>query len=95
MHVFKYFVSCGNRVQLTVGLLLGGRAFAVAGETPAPSLVSFDLFKVEDWLGGTCTCTCARLLRATPHRRRNQGGWGGGYSPPPPNILGRGAEPPP
>ena len=54
INISKYFVPCGNRVQLTVGLLLGGRAFAVAGETPGPPLVSFGLFRVEElWLGGT------------------------------------------
>ena len=36
--------------QLIVGLLLGGRAFAVAGETPGPPLVSFGPFRV--WFGG-------------------------------------------
>ena len=63
MFLRRYFVPCGNRVRLTVGLLLGGRAFAVAGETPGPPLVSFGLFRVEEpWLGGIC----ARLIRATP-----------------------------
>ena len=50
-------VPCGNRVRLTVALLLGGRALAVAGETPGPPLVSFGLFRVkESRLLGGCTC---------------------------------------
>ena len=63
MYVRLYQLPCGKRVQLTVGLLLEGRAFAVAGETPAPPLVSLGLLRVEQpWFGGIC----ARLICATP-----------------------------
>ena len=47
-------------MQLTVGLLLGGQAFAGAGETPVPPLVSLGLLR--PWFGGIC----ARLIHATP-----------------------------
>ena len=50
-------------MRLTVGLLLGGRAFVVAGETPEPPLVSLGLLRVEQpRFGGIC----ARVIRATP-----------------------------
>ena len=63
MYVCLYQLPYGKRVRLTVGLLLGGRAFAVAGETPEPPLVSLGLLRVEQpRFGGIC----ARVIRAAP-----------------------------
>ena len=57
---FRFVIPCGKSVRRSADRLLGGRFFAVAGDTPTVPLVSLGLLRVHIVALPVCACRCAR-----------------------------------
>ena len=58
--IFRFVIPCGKSMRQSAVRLLGGRFFAVAGDTPTSPLVSLGLLRLVALPGSACLCPFAR-----------------------------------